>query len=177
MDPDSFFANVPFAEGAQILQQEENTLTLLVDRKGPVKLSFFWGLKVGRLSHPEETRDGVLIVASMQDLFAHKLKVILQRVDVKDYQDIAAILEAGYPLSMGISGAKSLWPRFPVMDCLRTLCYFKEGNFQALSVETRKQLITASAGVESGQICEMNVSYPLSPSDPPHRPQKGGSGL
>src|SRR5271155_4769015 len=37
----ALYAEVPFLHAATIIQQEKNTLTCLVDRSGPVKVSFF----------------------------------------------------------------------------------------------------------------------------------------
>ncbi len=62
-----------------------------------------WGtgsrLTVGE---PEFTNDGVLLVASLDDLMATKLKVILQRPEAKDYRDIAATLETQVRLDRGL---------------------------------------------------------------------------
>lgn len=62
-----------------------------------VKLSFFGSLRFGRVEEPEVCYNGI-VVASLLDLFGHKLKVVQQRAEVKDYRDIAAILESGIPL-------------------------------------------------------------------------------
>jgi hypothetical protein len=45
----------------------------------------------GRLT----TRDGVLLVASLDDLMATKLTATLDRAEAKDYRDIAAMISAG----------------------------------------------------------------------------------
>src|SRR5947209_1834915 len=37
----ALYADIPFLHDATIIQQEKNTLTCLVDRSGPVKVSFF----------------------------------------------------------------------------------------------------------------------------------------
>lgn len=39
-DPDTLYQQIPYLKNADILQKEENTLTCLIDREGPVKLSF-----------------------------------------------------------------------------------------------------------------------------------------
>ena len=48
-------------------------------------------------------------VASLDDLMAHKLKVILQRPEKKDYLDIAAMLVAGVALERGLAAAHQLF--------------------------------------------------------------------
>lgn len=40
----------------------------------------------------------VLLVASAEDLLATKLKVIMQRIETKDYQDVAALIKTGNSL-------------------------------------------------------------------------------
>src|SRR5213592_1088487 len=54
---------VPLLRGAERLQAKPNTLTVMVDRNGPVKLSFFGGLKLKRVQNPEWTSDGAIQVA------------------------------------------------------------------------------------------------------------------
>lgn len=43
-------------------------------------------INVGRIGEPEVTTAGILTVASLDDLVAHKLKVVLQRIEAKDYR-------------------------------------------------------------------------------------------
>ena len=96
-----------------VLQEQPHTLTVLVPaleaegHRAPeqaVKLSFFGKLDFGRIDRPELTEDGVLNVASLDDLMATKLKVLLQRIEAKDYKDIAAwlklvsLLHVGWPV-------------------------------------------------------------------------------
>lgn len=45
-----------------------------------------------RMGEPSLTEDGVLQVASFDDLMATKLKVLLQRAEARDYRDIAAMI-------------------------------------------------------------------------------------
>ena len=90
-----------------------------------MKVSFFGGIDIGRVGHPERTDDGVLQVASMLDLFATKLKVLLQRVAVRDYVDLAAILRAGVCLEDGLGAAVTLYgSAFPPVEAVKTLVCF-----------------------------------------------------
>ena len=98
---------LPFARGADVLQRQQDTLTLSV--ANTVKVSFFGGIDFGRVGDPQRTADGVLVVASLLDLFATKLKVLLQRIQRRDYQDLAAILRAGLPLADGLGAAATLF--------------------------------------------------------------------
>ncbi len=98
VDVDRLFADVPCLADSEILQRAPNTLTVSVDRTEPVKISFFGEIGFGRVGSPELTNDGVLRVASLLDLLGTKLKVLLQRIEQKDYLDIEAILRSGVRL-------------------------------------------------------------------------------
>ncbi|MFM9100545.1 MAG: nucleotidyl transferase AbiEii/AbiGii toxin family protein, partial [Cyanobium sp.] len=78
---------LPWLPSAEVLQDQPETLTLLVPvaPDNEVKVSFFGGLAIGRVSDPEISNDGVAQVASPLDLLASKLKVLLQRAERKDY--------------------------------------------------------------------------------------------
>jgi hypothetical protein len=53
---------------------------------------------------------------------ATKLKVLLQRVEAKDYQDIAALIKAGVSLERGLAAARELYGhRFQPSESLKTL--------------------------------------------------------
>jgi len=56
-----------------------------------LKVSFFGTIGFGRIGEPECTDDGTVQVATLDDLMATKVKVILQRIEAKDYRDIAAM--------------------------------------------------------------------------------------
>src|ERR1700739_5100499 len=51
--PDSLRKRVQYMQGAEVSQSETNTLTVIVHRDGPVKISFFGGLKPNRVPDPD----------------------------------------------------------------------------------------------------------------------------
>jgi hypothetical protein len=60
---------LPASFEAALLQDEVDTLTLSVAMpSGPVKLSFFGRMTLGRVNDPLQTADGTLLVASPDDL-------------------------------------------------------------------------------------------------------------
>ncbi len=136
---------LPSLATATLLQDSSDTVTAVVRAgRSKVKISFFGGLRIGRIGLPQWTDDGVLQIASPIDLFATKLKVLLQRVEAKDYQDIAAILEHGGHLADGLAAARVLYGgTFQPTECLKALIYFKEGDLESLSRATRSRLIAA----------------------------------
>jgi hypothetical protein len=147
-DPGDLQRRLPWAESAEVTQIGVNTLTLRVDRDGPVKVSFFGGLTIGRIGSPEPAAPHGLLIASLEDLFATKLKVLVQRAEAKDYLDIDAILRAGLPLELGLAAAAALYagqlqPALP----LRALGYFEDGDLPSLPEQVKTRLVAATANV------------------------------
>ena len=153
LDRDALSKNLPFLGDSKILQDQPNALSVSVpassERPTPVKLSFFGAIDFGRVGKPDVTTDGVLQVASLDDLMATKLKVILQRSEAKDYRDIAAMLDAGAKLPDGLAAARGLFgDEFPASHSIRALTYFKDGDLDELPLKTRKTLETAVLSFE-----------------------------
>lgn len=80
---------------------------------GPVRVSFFGGLAIGRINDPLQTTDSTLLVASIEDLLATKLKAILDRAEAKDYRDIAAMLSAGVSLEKALGAFAKIYGKDP----------------------------------------------------------------
>ncbi len=140
-----------------IIQSRQNTLSIITSGVDPVRLSFFWGIQTGRVKPPLITDDEIVLVASLLDLFGHKLKTVLQRVEAKDYIDIACLLKSGLSLEQGLSCALSFWPHVPVQEIVRALTYFQEGDFSQLSEMDKQILIKACSGISYNNI----TKYPL----------------
>lgn len=142
---------LPILKHSTLLQDTPDTITALVPvGRAKVKLSLFSGLRIGRVGTPDWTDDGVLQIASLDDLLATKLKVLLQRVEAKDYADVSAILETGLELSAGLAAARTLYgATFQPTECLKALIYFKGEELSSLSRETRSRLIEAVNGVRN----------------------------
>ena len=147
VDFDALF-ELPVLAGAEVLQRAPDTLTVSVspDATEPVRISFFGGIDIGRVGHPERTADGVLQVASLLDLFGTKLKVLLDRVAAKDYLDLAAILRSGARLRDGLGAAAALYGnRFPPMDAVKALAYFDTGDAANVDAATQRYLSEQAA--------------------------------
>ncbi|MEI9902714.1 MAG: nucleotidyl transferase AbiEii/AbiGii toxin family protein [Asticcacaulis sp.] len=125
-----------------------------------VKVSFLAPVRFGRASVPQPTQDHVISVASLQDLLAKKLKVILQRAEAKDYLDIAAILMIGEHLAHGLAGASALFGlTFQPSESLKALTFFGEGDLETLPSHIKRQLISAASAVDA--LPEVKVISPL----------------
>lgn len=127
---DKLLREIPWLDGASVLQHDKDTLTISVNHMGePIKISFFGGLKCGCVCEPDKTADEVLCVASIDDLFAHKLKVIHDRAEGRDYQDIACMLAHGQSLARGLAALEALFgSSVPPMITLKSLAYFNDLN-------------------------------------------------
>jgi hypothetical protein len=152
LNRDRLAAVCPWLAESAVLQDRPDTLTVLTPAKGNeasgVKVSFFGGLDFGRVDVPAVTDDNVLLVASAHDLLAHKLKVLLQRVEVKDYLDVAALLGAGLNLDRGLASARALFgPAFQPSESLKALVYFEGGDIARLPPGIRQTLIAAVRAV------------------------------
>ena len=73
------------------------------------------------------------------------MKVILQRVESKDYRDIAALLVAGVNLPKALAAARQMWPNFQPSESLKAMVYFEGGDLGTLG-EEEKNILTRAAG-------------------------------
>jgi Nucleotidyl transferase AbiEii toxin, Type IV TA system len=132
-----------FLDGATALQDTSNTLAVLAAMpSGLVKISFFGGIGFGRVNEPLQTRDGILLVASLDDLMATKLKAILDRAEARDYRDIAQMISAGVSLARGLGAFKRMFKGEP-SQVLRALGYFADGDLPTLTKADQEVLRNA----------------------------------
>jgi len=160
-------------KGAVVLQESRNSYVVLAspgNRMKPVKISFFAGLSFGRVGVPELSSDGVLQAASLRDLMATKLKVLFDRIELKDYLDIAALLAHRISLTQGICDALALFPAFSPIYCLKTLCYFEPPELAGLDQKSKSVLTKAVASVSAASFAPspvVSTSLVLSSPDRP----------
>jgi Nucleotidyl transferase AbiEii toxin, Type IV TA system len=141
--------NFPFVRDAQTIQEDENTLVIDVPMpSGRVKVSFFGGLALGRINDPLRTTDDVLLVASLEDLLATKLKAILDSAEAKDYRDIAAMLSAAVSLEKALGAFAKIYRKDSGLP-LRALGFFKDGDLPSLSKANQDLLRAARDAVSN----------------------------
>jgi Nucleotidyl transferase AbiEii toxin, Type IV TA system len=151
--PDFLRKAIPYLHEAEMSQFEPNTLTAIVDRTGPVKISFFGGLALNRIQDPDLTPDNGIQVASLIDVAATKLATIQQRAQARDYEDIAAIIAAGIGLSDALAAASTAYGKqFNGALSLKALTYFADGDLPRLSPDTQEHLRSLAAQVNLKQI-------------------------
>ena len=148
----ALYAEIPFLHDAKIIQQE-NTLTCLVDRSGPVKVSFFGLPNIHSIAAPQVAPDNQLKVASLIDLAGMKAAVVQQRPEAKDYIDLDAIMSAGIGLPTALAAAKFIYgPNFNPQITLKALSYFDDGDLQKLPADMKARIVKAVAATDLNQL-------------------------
>lgn len=146
--PSDLYNSVPYLKDSEVTQRRGHTLTCLVQSKDmaqPVKVSFFGGLDQQTILPTEKAEGNNIQIASMHDLFGMKCATIADRIAIKDYQDIHAILEkTSLTLQDGIAAAKTIYGKsYQPMTTLKALSYFKGSNFSKLDGRVKQKLLHA----------------------------------
>ena len=140
LDKEQIRTEFGFIKSAAILQDAPNTLVVLADMpSGSVKVSFFGRIGFGRVNDPMQTTDGIILVASLEDLLATKLKATLDRAEAKDYRDIAEMISSGIALPRGLAAFKEMFDGEPA-QALRAIGFFEDGDLRSLSAADRQIL-------------------------------------
>jgi hypothetical protein len=147
VSPEELLNTLPLLKGATVRQKAPNTLTAVVHRAGPVKLSFF-GLSLRRVGEPDLTDDGVARVATLRDVGGCKMAVIQSRSEAKDYLDIHALLRQGLEVAEMLGAAQAIYgEQFFPMITLKALAWFKDGDLPGLPAEVKEALSRAAGDV------------------------------
>lgn len=145
-DPAKLAVSIPFMAAAKITQREPNTLGGIVDRGGPVRLSFF-GVPGLPRAYRARQRIADRIPAG---LAGTKANVVQLGAEAKDYRDLDAILRDGrIDLSTALASAQALYgPQFNPQIVRKALSFFDEGNLRRLSKATKDHLAKAVREVD-----------------------------
>jgi len=132
LDKKDIETSFPFMRDARTIQEDQNTLVVTAPMpSGSVKVSFFGGMAIGRINQPLRTKDTTLLIASLEDLLATKLKAIIDRAEAKDYRDISAMLSAGVTLEQALGGFAKMYGKDAGLP-LRAMGFFKDGDLPSL---------------------------------------------
>ena len=131
---------------AKTLQDEPNTLTVVAEKAGtPIKLSFFGGIDFGRVGEPIFINNTARI-ASRVDLLGTKLATVTQRIEARDYLDIAALLTSGLTINEGIAALLALYgAQASGVQSVKTIAWFKDGNLERVLPPDVRAVLTAAA--------------------------------
>jgi hypothetical protein len=153
IDPHGVYESIEFLSGSQIIQQQKNTLTCLVSRDEPVKISFFGLPNIRPVKPPHVATDNHLKIASLIDLAGMKALAVQQRAEAKDYIDVDAIIRAGVGLPLALAAAQAIFgQKFNPQITLKALSYFDDGDLASLTAETRNRLVGAVALTDLGNL-------------------------
>jgi hypothetical protein len=132
LDKKDIETSFAFMRDARTSQEDKNTLVVIAPMpSGPVKVSFFGGIAIGRINEPLRTKDTTLLVASLEDLLATKLKAIMDRAEAKDYRDISVMLSKGTSLERALGAFTKMYGKDPGLP-LRAMGFFKDGDLSSL---------------------------------------------
>jgi hypothetical protein len=157
-EPDALLTKIPYLKGAVVRQSSPNTLTTTVERNGGVQVSFFGGLGLGQVEAPDFVKDLNLAIASLIDLAGTKAKVIIQRVEPKDYIDIHALMtKGGLPLENMLAAASVIFgPQVNPLDVLKAIAYHQDPSLTGLSEEVKRDLAKAVQATDPENLPTLN---------------------
>ena len=140
-------AGTAFLTNAKVIQREKNTLSVIVERGEPIKVSFFG---VPKLMPPHIIRENNLKIASLLDLAGTKLSVIPMRAEAKDYFDVDAMIRLGeISLPTALAAAQALYgPNFNPELSLKALSFFDDGNLRELPDDLKERLVVVSRNAD-----------------------------
>ena len=149
IDAHTLGGTLPFLRGAELIQAAPSTATFLVDRGGPVKVSFFGALLLGRVGEVSVCDDTGVRVASLLDLAAQKVRVVQVRAERKDYLDLTTLMAHGISLPLALGAAQALYPDFAPLVTLKALTYFDDGDLAELPGDVKTRLAAAASEVRA----------------------------
>lgn len=110
IDPAELKGSIPYLRDARTIDIQFNTLTCLVDRDGPVKVSFFGLPAIRQCKDPSIATGNGLRIASLHDIAGTKAQAVQSRAAAKDYIDIDALIRLGHlPLFEHLTAAQTMF--------------------------------------------------------------------
>jgi predicted nucleotidyltransferase component of viral defense system len=152
------YTSIPYLQGAEKSQISENTLTCLLKRQNETaKVSFFGGLSFARLSSADILSNPAIAIASLADLSATKIQVIQDRAEMKDYIDIAELLNY-LSLEQMLANARAVFGKeFNPLLSLKALTYYQDGNLPQLEADVKQVLLKSVNQVDLSNLPPVNI--------------------
>lgn len=153
-EPNALVNKIPYLRDAVLRQASENTLSATVNRGGIVQLSYFGGLRIGQVAPAERVEGPGFQVASLIDLAGMKAAVLPQRVELRDYLDVHALLtKAGISLAEMLAAARIIYgAQFNPLLTLKALAYHDDFTTAELPGSVRDDLGKAATETD---FCEL----------------------
>lgn len=160
--PDKLHRQLAFLSDGEVLQMAGDTLTCLVDRGGPVRVSFFGLSGLGCVAQPVRAPDTDLRIAALIDLAGTKAAVVQKRAEAKDYLDLDAIIVSGAAdLPSALAAARHIYGRaFNPQITLKALSYFEDGTLPTLPQPVRDRLLRAVHAVDLDRLPTLVAAKP-----------------
>ena len=157
--PAELMAEIRYLEGATLQRMEPNTLTVMIERDGPVQLRFLGGLRFGQVEPHEIVEGPGFNVASLVDLAGTKVATVTQRVETKDYLDIHALLKQGrIPLPVMLAAASIIYgEQFNPLVSLKAICYHHDLPAAGFSDGLRRDLVAAVRNVDPASLPKLDA--------------------
>jgi hypothetical protein len=164
-NPTTLLQQLPYLRGAQVQQQQPNTLTCLIDRGGPVQVSFFGELPLRRIGTPKTASGPGIQVATLMDLAATKAQVVQSRASAKDYLDLDVLIQhARISLSEALGAAQAVYgDSFNPLLTLKALTFFGDGDLHRVPGDVRQRLAAAVKEVDLEHIPILRAQRGLAP--------------
>lgn len=159
-DPAKLAERIAFLEGGEIIQNAPNTLTMRIDRGGPVLVSFFGTPKIGKVKPPVICADNGIKLADLTDLGGMKASVVQRRASWKDYVDIDALIMAGTDLPHALAAAQIIYgAAFNAQITLKVLSYYGEEDLAGLADDLKHRLQDAVLGVDLENLPDLGTPF------------------
>jgi hypothetical protein len=147
-DPAELRRRIPLLAGGDVLQEEDHTLTVTVETiEGgvPVKLSFFGGLALRVVRPPRLAPNGIPI-ASLIDIAGTKAKTVQDRIEERDYRDLAVSIEQGMTVDDIIGSCAAIFgAQIDPTITAQTMAWFGEPAMAAWPDTIKRTLTRAVA--------------------------------
>jgi len=167
-DPDELYETISFLDQSKIIRKSANTLTCVVDRDGPVQVSFFGVPKIKWIQSPSIVSENDLQIVSLLDMAGMKAAVVQKRAEAKDYIDIDALIDRGeISLPQALSAGKLLYGSlFHPQNTLKALAYYEDGNLKTLPTEVKDRLAAAVQKVDLDRLPQLDAEQNSPEQDP-----------
>jgi hypothetical protein len=142
-------------------------LSAIVDRGGPVAVSFFGVAQLPRLAPPRRSDDNGLRIATLIDLAGTKASEVQVSGEAEDYIDIDVLISrGGIDLPTALSAAQKIYgPSFNPEITLKALSYFGDGDLKSLPGDVKDRLAAAVRAVDLEHLPSLDQSLNLSGPD------------
>lgn len=158
-EPRSLLDTIPYLKGSEVRQTAPNSLTVTVDRGGPIQLQFFGNFNLGQVADTEIADGPKIPVASLLDLGGIKAAIVTQRAETKDYLGIFALMtKAKLSLPEMLAAAAIIYgDEFTPLGSLKAISYHDDSSLVDLPKKVRNYLSEAVYSTDPRKLPALNA--------------------